>query len=259
MSDIHIPGTPTHSKNQGITKEKLESFLPRGVSRKATDEVLTLIKNLERDTHVLQEHMEENVLAYMHVLKEVKVDLKEYVNAIKYCTLKQNLPNTRAWAIVFPDQYDRLVEMKKEHGDKVNIDSHASNYNKSKIVTKIDAMMLVPPSILYAPMFHAAVQKQYNLMNGIGARHDDRVSAHVQHLAAKELAEMTKMPEDNTIELKVGMTDEAKRSQDNLFNQMQQLAQNQQKLLEAGHSVTDIQKLGLTANIADDAIDADLE
>ena len=48
---------------------------------------------------------------------------------------------------------------------------------------------------------------QAKLMRGIGAKEDDYVSPHVQHLASKTVYEMLKSPEDNTIELKVGASD----------------------------------------------------
>ena len=118
-------------------------------------------------------------------------------------------------------------------------------FNQRDIVVKIDAQMMISAHIQYAPMFHAAIKKQFNLMNGNSAD-GTPVSAHVQHLAAKELAEQTKMPEDNTIELKIGMDEEAKTVQERLTEQLARSVDLQLKRLSAGESIGNIQKIGIS-------------
>ena len=246
------PTEPMHSKPQSITKEKLKRFLPKGTSHEVTNNIINMINALENDTGIMQEYMEEKVLANINVLKEVKVSLEEYVDAVKYCSLKRNLSNKKAWEIVFPEKMARLLKMQKEKGeDVVNIDSHVSNYNSNKIVVKLDTMMALPPSIEYAPAFKEAMDRTIGVMRGIGAKPTDRVSVHVQHLAAKTILEIAKVPEEESIELKIGMTDDAKRVQNGLMEQLARVADIQVAKYEAGEDISSIQKLGINTDFVE--------
>ena len=106
---------------------------------------------------------------------------------------------------------------------------------------------MISAHIQYAPMYHAAIKKQFNLMNGQSAD-GGPVSAHVQHLAAKELAEQTKMPEDNTIELKIGISEESKTVQERLTEQLSRSVDLQMARLNAGELIGDIQKIGISVD-----------
>ncbi len=240
------------AKNHNIDKEKLQRMLPKGTNHKVTDEIINLISTIEDDIGLPQDYMEESLLSNLPVLSKVKTDLDDYVNAVKYCNLKQNMSNSKAWEIVFPERVQKL----KEKGKLDALSAHVAMYNKTDIVVKLDAQMMIAAHIQYAPMFHAAIKKQFELMNGNGA-HGIPVSPHVQHLAAKELAELTKMPVDNTIELKIGQSDEAKKNQSIMIKQMSDIAKNQQDLLRKGYSIEEVQKLNLKieeANEDDDDI-----
>lgn len=258
MANAINPTVP-QSGEHNITKDKLKSFLPKGSSHQVTDEILGIISNMENDTGLFQDYMEESVLSHMHAFKSMKkVDLKDYINAVKYCNLKQNMSNKKAWEITFPEVFDRLTK-KIEAGEKAgSIDANVYMYDKSDIVTKISAEMMISAHIQYAPMFHASIRKQFELMNGKAAG-GMGVSAHVQHLAAKELSELTKLPEDNSIELKIGPTDEAKKSQDKLFDQMNSLALQQQALLAQGHDITTVQKLNISMTKEEEIDEAEYE
>ena len=229
------------AKTQNIDKEKLEQMLPKGTNHKVTDEIINMISSLEDDTGLFQDYMEESLLSQLPILSTVKVDLDDYINAIKYCNLKQNMSNAKAWEIVFPERVLAL----REKGTYSSISSHVAMFNKRDIVVKIDAQMMISAHIQYAPMYHAAIKKQFNLMNGQSAD-GGPVSAHVQHLAAKELAEQTKMPEDNTIELKIGMSEESKTVQERLTEQLARSVDLQMARLHSGESIGEIQKIGIS-------------
>lgn len=239
------PGMGLHANSQNITKEKLKKFLPKGSSHTITDEIINLVESMQKDTGIMQEYMEETLMANMPIISEVKVDLKDYVNAIKYCTLNKDMSNKKAWEIVFPDKMAKLQAMKLEMGDKVNIDSHVSNYNKTKIVVALETQMRLHASIMYMPYNHEAMMVRVNLMRGKGANPSDRVSPLVQLQAAEGVYADTKMPEDNTIELKMGMSDKAVSVTEGLMSQISRMADIQLNQLKAGGDIRDVQKLKL--------------
>lgn len=229
---------------QNITVERLKSLLPRKTNVAVTEEIVALINNMEKDTGLPQELMEEDVMSYTHLLGGMKgVGMKDLVNAIKYCNLKRNYDNKDAWAIVFPEKYKRLVEENKQ------IDNHVSMYNASKMVIAVDKEMLIPVSMQYAPYFHAAVKKNFDLMNGIAAPDADgkkmNVSPMVQHLAAKELAVLTKPLEEQKLSVTVNPGEAAISMQSEMNEQLKAIVAGQRKRLEAGEDIIDVQQIGL--------------
>ena len=244
---------PKYSQN--ITREKLKKFLPKGSSVQVTDEILDVINRMENDTGLPQSMMEEDVMSYMHLIGKVGgVGLHELVNAVKYCNLKRNKNNKQAWAIVFPNKYDELIAANKP------VDNFVSMYNSSKLVVAIDKEMLVPAYIQYSSYFHAAVKKQFDLMNGRDSNGNE-VGGMVQHLAAKELAMITKMPEDKTIELKIGASDAVLAQQQEMNNNIAALVANQAAAFRRGERTEELQRIHVNVVEADRvaAIDADIE
>ena len=231
---------PAVVNSQNLTIDKLKKMLPKGSSVRVTEEIMAKIHRTELDTGVSQELVEEQIVSYLHLLTG-NVGIEKLLNAIKFCNLKMlpKMGNARAYSIVFPEKTEEVTA----RGETV--DSFASMYNNTKMVVEIQKLLIVPAYITYQPMFHAAVKKQFDLMNGIGAKGDDKVSAHVQHLAAGKLAELTAMPEDNSIVLRVGLSDEAKSVQQGLMEQLARTADIQMQRLANGESITDVQKIGI--------------
>jgi len=242
-------------KKMNITREKLESFMPRGASHKITDELLQQIDNMEKDTGLPQDLMEEEVLSYLYLVKKVpRVKLRELVNAVKFCNLKRNHSNEKAWAITFPDKHDKLVREGRQ------VASHVAMYNQSDLVVEIDKEMLIPVYIQYAPYQHAAIKKQYELMNGRVKNREGEpmnVSPMVQHLAAKSLYEMTAMPQESKIDLTISKGAEEISMQKEMNGQLAELVKLQKRRLDAGEDISTVQKIGISFN--EDMIDAEVE
>ncbi|MCK5848332.1 MAG: hypothetical protein KAH01_03965 [Caldisericia bacterium] len=227
---------------QNINKEKLIKILPKGTHHKVSDEIIDLIQSMEKDTGLLQDYMEESFLSHLPVLREVKVNLTDYTNAIKYCNLKKNMDNQTAWEITFPERYRKL-----EKEGRWNT-SHVSMYNSSPLVLKIDAQMALAISIQYAPAFHKMMMKELQLASGWDA-HGRETSAMVQHLAASKIIDIAAPPIEQKIALEIGQSAESKNSQQKMIDKMAEIAKNQQKQIEMGMSVEDVQKLNLTIDV----------
>ena len=189
---------PVHSNSQGLTVEKLKSFMPKGASAEVTQAIVDKINNTGNETGLLQEVFEEQILSYAGLVSGKGRTFEKLVNALKYCNLKliPGMTNEKAWAITFPDKYDNLVSEKRF------VASHVSMYNSSEMVIEIDKMLMMPVAIQYAPMFHHSVKKLFDLSNGFAANGKE-ASAHVQLMAATELAKITKMPETAKVEVDV--------------------------------------------------------
>lgn len=232
--------------DQHITKEKLLRLLPKNTTVAVTDEILKLIANMGKDVDLPQDLLEEDLVSHIHLLgKQSGAGVKDLVNAIKYCNLKLNYDNKTAWSLVFPNRYKKLIDENRQ------VDSHVSMYNnKNKLVQAIEKAMVIPVHLQYAPYFHAAVKKQYELLNGIAGTNADgedmTVSPMVMHLAAKELALLTKQPEEATINLKVSQSDAMIEAQNETALQLQRLVDSQAVQFANGGDISQIQKLHVT-------------
>ena len=244
-------GDAAFCNSQNITKEKLQKFMPKGTSSNVTEDIVKIIHNIENDTGVSQEYAEEQVMSCMGLLGKQGVTLEKLVNAVKFCCLKRHYDNKKSWAIVFPKKYDELVANGKY------IDSHVSEYNSTYCVVEVDKMMMVPFYLQYNHLKHEALMTQAKLMRGIGAKENDYVSPHVQHLASKTVYEMLKSPEDNTIELKVGASDALIEQHREMNENIAKLVAQQASGFRQGLNTADIQKVHIKKS--DDIIDVDLK
>jgi len=241
-----------------LTADKIKRMLPKGTAHEVTDNIMEVIHRMEDDIGLEQDYLEEQLLSHINIIKEQKVDLIDYINAVKYCTLKQNMSNRKAWEIVFPERLakaeEKLRQREKEgRASSVNIDSHVSNYNSNKIVVAIDSQMAIAWDIKYMPARVRALSNLIDLGNGIAKPSADgepmTVSPHVQFLANKEVVDVLKPPEDNTLELKIGPSEEAVKAQNNLAAQLAVMAEARMKQFETNRNLDEIQKLNIVYDV----------
>ena len=253
-----VPGTPDVGNPQNITAEKLQRFLPKGAKKKPiTEKVIHMIQHMEDDIGIAQEAMEESVMTNLHHLSEFGISMEQYVSAVKYCNLKLHYPSNKAWALTFPNRYKLVCDKAKAEGKDPIIENHAASYDRGKLVTAITADMIIQFSIQYAPARHKAMRKLIDLMDGKAAYEEQTVSPKVQMDSAIAVLDKTELPEDNIVQVKIGMDDEAKGIQNNLAAQMAKNAEIQLKMIEQGISLDEVQKLGLVNS--DNTIEAEIE
>ncbi len=229
----------THAPESiGITKEELTKRMPRGTNHKITEHILGLINNIENDTALDQGMMEEKVLSSLHLLSTGQYTLEAYINAVKFVNLKQFMSNKEAWSIVFRKKFNDLEVKGKQ------VDNFVAMYNGTQLVVELGKKLIIAPSLQYNHIFHEMVEINANLARGVSVT-GAAVSPMVQHLSATKLMEKLGLPEDNTIELKVGMNDESKSIQLGLTEQLAKMADVQMARLANGESINDVQKLGI--------------
>jgi hypothetical protein len=252
------------------TKEAVIEVLPPGSAARVTDEVMRLIKMMGKDTGIMQDYMENQFMSNASVLKgDSRTSIKEYVDALRFVTLKQRMTNEEAWKITFPDRVQRL----KDNGTYKNIGSNVSMYNKKNLVVKIEANMIVDFNRFYDWARHEAMMKNVHLMRGEAApttvpmmKKDKKtgeqklvkdnngnviyntiyhkVSPVVQQLAASKILEITKPAEEQTVNLKIALTDEAIAQQKETSDALRMIAIEQRRALMSGANIEDVQVIG---------------
>ena len=248
-----------------ITVEQVKRLLPKGSAYKVATNVVDAINSVEDRVGLGQQEHNYKFLSHINVLKEGVWSVAEYNDALMFITTSTYADNnTKAWQIVFPDRYQRLVDQqaqrKAEGRIAINIHSHVSEYNRTALVVKLRTRLALAPSVMLAPVRDEAFGVLTNLMRGIAAPTPDgepqRVSPNIQMQAASTLVTALAPPEDNTFELKLGMSDEAKSVQQGLTDQLSRMADLQMKRLASGESIKDVQKLKIST---EQVLEADLD
>lgn len=145
---------------KALSKDASEKLLGRVNSIIATDEN--------------GEFFEQSLTDYTTLIKDKRYNAEQYVNAVRYCSLKMIMSKHKAWGRTFPDRLAR-VEQKARDGYWDNTtfintcSAYATTYERSPLVVAIDAEMLIPTHLLYASHRNRAVEKLIDLMDGKSA------------------------------------------------------------------------------------------
>ena len=227
-----------------ITSEKLRAMLPKNSRIKTDQATVELINKMIDESACHKGLMEERLMSHLHLMGP-GVGFTQLLNGIKFVTLSTTpgMTQSKAYAIVFPEKTQEILA---RGGD---VSSFASQYAGTKVPTTIMQDIQIGPSITYAPLRHQVVQKYMDLMNGKGA--DGPCSPTVQLNAATALMEYIKIPEAMTINLNASVTDEAKAIQQNLADQIENMATIMAQRMAKGESLKDIQKIGIIVDAND--------
>ena len=229
-----------HATEQLLTVDKIKKFLPKGSSAKVTQEIVDKLNSVDEDG-LDKDLFHEQYLSYMHLIGP-GISLEKLMNAIKFVTL-MSLPKMtmeKAYTIVFPAKAKEI----EDRGQSCS--SFATMYSQTKAVVEVQKLNILPTHLMYRPLFQHGIKKLVDLSNGIGAKPDDYVSPKVQLDATLGYMDIIKPPEENSMELKIGVSDEAIQAQNNLADSLQAMAQAQLAKLKAGHSLAEVQKIGIT-------------
>jgi len=230
------------AEGQTVTVERLKEFLPKSSRANISEEVVRLVNEMGESTDLPQNLLEEDLFGYLHLVTKIQgTSVTDVINAVKFCNLKRNYNNKKAWSIVFPVRYTKLVDSNKQ------VDNHVSMYNNSALVRAIDKEMQIPAHLMYSPYFHFGVKKLFELANGKSAPNADgeamTVSPLVQMNAAKELVTITAQPIEAKIDIKLEQSDAMVAAQLDMNSQLSQLVQAQAKRFRAGEDTADIQRV----------------
>ena len=141
----------------------------------------------------------ENFITYSNVINEGKFGLSEYVDAVKFVSLKLlGHTNVSAYKKVFPERWMRL----EREGIKAK-DDFAQKYNSNLLVTKIYQQTIVPTWVLNAPLHQKALSELGRMIDDPSVRGMTRVKA------CEAILNYTKQPEvvESKVQISIGQSD----------------------------------------------------
>lgn len=205
-----------------MTVELFQASLPTQIKKSINIELIDKI-NATLSNPEEREIYRENLLSYGSVMTQGKFKINSYLDAVRYVGFKvMGDTNIMAYTRTFPDKIQRFQTTGVTSKD---IASYVTAYNKSKLVMLIFEQSLIPTHILNADMHQAALNKQYQLMQGA-------VSEKVQMEAANSLLTHLKRPETHQIELQIGVKENS--AIQDLRNAMLALGEKQVNQIQSG-------------------------
>jgi len=204
--DVFIGSLPKRSRN--IPKEDLQYLV---------------------DLLTTEPELYEDVISYTDIIKEGKWSIVEYLNAVRYVTYQMmGHSNRQSFLKVFPDKIGVPT---------VTLDKYVNKFNKSKLVLSLQKVATVPLYLTHHYLLNKAIAKQAELM-------DTAKSEMVKHLAAKELCNILKPPEENYMQIDVNV------KKDNSIEAIEQaLYSTANKLVQGVQDKTTTTENILNANI----------
>lgn len=221
---------------KSITKEDIQAAIP---SRKGaiTDEVVALINQSQNEPEFQGESLLQTATTYESVLVKNKASVKQYLNAIRFCSYLLTCDDnyTEAYKKAFFDTdfvKSRLTCSSSEKG-YIELASAASRYRQSKLVVDILTVSQAPLRLMFRGMAYTMMGVLHDI--ALHGRQDrDRVAA------AKTILETVKDDENIKIELDVGINESSAVAQ--LNEQLAAFAS--QSLTHLQHGTTNLSKLG---------------
>ena len=234
-----------------ISLDLVQAQLGKKKQHLVTDETVSELNKLIADPDYGEEFL-DSYMSYFNIMeKNSKWSMDNYMNAMKFFTLLEvGDSQVNAYAKVFPNRLQARLDRDQSIDD---MRGEASRYNASALVNEIRKVSVIPIQLIHRNLLHEAILKQAALMT------NPKVSHAVQQKASETLIRELKPTEDSTVNIKIGLDDEAKTQNRQLVDYIGTIALNQQKMLASGMSIEEIQKLNVNIAHPDEVIDVEEE
>lgn len=221
-----------------LTLEQVKASMPKARRKTVNQESVDILNAIDRGRPELIGSFKDNFIMYGGVLESSKNTVEEYINAVLFVSyINLRCTEIDSYIKVFPERYERLTKELGMSRDKVS--QYASRYKAGKLVSSIIAQTVVAPWILNMGVFQEAINVQADLM--LNAK-----SELVRQKAADSLMDkLAPPPEDKTINLRIGRSDEDRDATKRMTDQIENVAKNMQMLIANGKSVEEVQVLNL--------------
>ena len=227
-----------HHKKDILTLEYFHTTLPKKHKKIMTQSVVDEI-NLLVEEPDYGEEFKSSIITHTTILEgKESWSLRQYIDAVKFYSLTAaGLSQAKSYVKVFPERLQARID--RDQGME-EIKSEASRFNGTELVNRIRQQALVPLHLVNQGTTQLAINTLTTLMLK-GRSEVARVSA------ATALLKELRPPEIQKVELALGLTDEAMEARAKQETQLLDIAENQRRLLAAGHDINDVQQIQIKA------------
>ena len=228
-----------------MTVEEWRRIFPKKRKEFINQELVDLINDAEARGD-FDGFLEENIISFQSILQDGRYKVKDFVKAVEYCCYYLNGDDqAEAYVKTFPEKVKRRIL----EGKSAYATGAPAMYHRGQLVQKILAQMQIPTRMIHRHKLDDAIMTQYNLM--MSPRTSDRIKME----CASSLMTFLKEPEDQKVELEIGIKkDESAKA---LESKLLELADAQVEAFKRGHNITDLQKLSYSEE--EEVEDAEIE
>jgi len=165
----------------------VQQAAPAAVRKRIDQDFVDLLNNISTDPEYA-DIFRENALNYLHVLKEGKFQMEQYLNAVKYVSFKvMEDTNIAAYTKTFPQKYQEFLANGVSDKD---ISRYVTAYNQSKLVNLIYEQTAIPVWIVNQHHRQSAINRLAHLMEHANSEKVQQESANalLTHLKTPEVA-----------------------------------------------------------------------
>lgn len=252
MSDRSTAGLRVVTQeHEPMTKERLVRLFPE---RKSTinQQTVDLINDAALDPSFDGYSFENTLVEFKKVLGRRSGSLKDYICAVKFVAyMESGLSDIDAYRMAFSHRelVRKAIGTSSDSSEYINLSTSVYRFKKTPMVQDIMTLADVPMYLLHQTTRYQAVGVlKDEMLNSALAK--DRISAATAIL--KEIKE----PEKIEMGLEIGLNEDSRKQIESTNNQLASIAENQRKLLLAGHSIEEIQQMHIKKV---DAIDVELD
>lgn len=235
--------------NDVITVEELKQKFPRKANT-ITEDTVNLINEATSDPCFSADDFIEHMVSYQSVMINGKYSMKEYINALKFCSyLEMEDSAVEAYKKARANDEFVIERMNAPTDSKEyrELTHQASRARKSPIVRQILTQTDMPLYLMFQGSRYEAVKVLHQEMT-TAAYSKDRISA------AKALLEQVKPPEN--VQVEIGLGPQENNALQQLNEQLAKIAVKHKDGLESGTvSLTELGSL----KAKEDVIDAEVE
>ena len=209
-----------------VTDEQLKAGLPVGMKKSypvgLADKVNEII---QADDH-MRGSFRADILGYMTVLRDGSHRIKDYINAVKFCSYRlSGVGVHKSYSLTFPE---RQAKLDAEGAPAKYQTSISTQYNKTKLVVLILQQAAIPFHLMNMDTYQEAINAQAKLMR-------EANSELVRTQAANSILTHLKAPEKAKIEIDMNVSG-GSNAMDELREITQQLREEQLKSIISGTS-----------------------
>ncbi len=181
-----------------IDEDMLRLALPKQLGKSIPVGLVDTINMLAEADDMMRQGYRDNVIGYATVLTEGRWKIKDYLNAVRFCTYRMGgMGVAKSYNLTFPERYKRMSE---EGASQNYMSSLSTQYNKSKIVNLILEQAMVPVYLVNADAFQKAINAQLKILS-----EGNSEIAIVQ--AANSLMTHLKPPETRKLEVDININE----------------------------------------------------
>lgn len=180
-----------------LTVNGFKEVMPRSMHNRITQSLVDNVNNLQGDPE-FQEMYRENLVSYTSVMKEGRFKMESYLDAVRYVCFKlTGDSNQQAYKRAFPD---RIKALRAKGKDDHAISKYVHAYSKNQLVNLIYDQTAIPFHVYNQDVRQRALMVQVDLM-------ENAKSEKVKSEAANSVLTHLKSPENNKLEIEVGVKD----------------------------------------------------